>query len=105
VTIPYLEETPAGWSAIVQQTWQIEEVPDGVRLYGRCPTCDHPSETPVRLVAVAPGARSDGERKSLDSGEPERVLIVCACNQEHDGRPAEKHGCGRAGYLDLVPDD
>ncbi len=105
MTIPYREETPAGWSATVEQTWRIEVVPGGVRLYGECPTCGHASETPVVAVAVAPGARTDAERKSVASDKPEPVLIACQCAEEHDGRPPERHGCGRAGHFSLIPDD
>ena len=105
MTIPYREETPPGWSAVVVQTWQIDEVPGGVRLHGNCPTCDHPSETPVVEIIVAPGATSGAERKSVASDGAERVLIICACAQEHEGRPPERHGCGRAGLIDLTSDD
>ena len=105
MAVPYREETPSGWAEAVEKTWQIDEVLDGVRLHGTCPTCDHPSETRVVVVAVAPGARTDAERKSLTSDGAERVLVVCDCAQEHDGRPPERRGCGRAGYLDLVDDD
>lgn len=105
MTVPYREETPAGWSARVEQTWQIEEVPQGVRLHGTCPTCDHDSETRVVVVAVAPGARADGGTKSVASGGAEPVMVVCDCAEEHDGRPAGRRGCGRAGYLNLVSDE
>lgn len=104
MTVPYREETPAGWSTAVERTWQIEEVQGGVRLYGACPTCDHPSETKVVVVAVAPGARTDAERKSVTADEAEQVLVICGCVEQHGGRPPERRGCGRAGYLNLMPD-
>jgi hypothetical protein len=104
VSTPYREETPPGWAAAVERTWKIEPVPDGVRLYGICPTCDDPSETSVVVVAVAPGASPGAERKSVASDGTERVLVVCNCAGEHEGRPAGRRGCGRAGYLNLVSD-
>jgi hypothetical protein len=105
VTFPYREETPPGWSEAVERTWRIEEVPQGVRLHGVCPTCDHESETQVVVVTVAPGARTDGESKSVASEGAEPVLVVCDCSAEHAGRPGERRGCGRAGYLNLIPDE
>lgn len=105
MAIPYLEETPAGWSRTVQQTWQVEEVRRGVRLFGSCPTCGHPSESAVVEVATAtPGGSSDPGRKSFGGGGPEPLLVVCDCTEEHEGRPPGRRGCGRAGYLNLVPD-
>ena len=102
--IPYREETPSGWSATVEQTWHIEEVPDGVRLYGICPTCKDPSETRVVVVSVAPGAGAGAERKSVASDGKEPVLVVCDCEGEHEGGPPGRRGCGRAGYLNLISD-
>lgn len=103
--IPYRAETPTGWAAAIERTWKIEELPEGVRLYGICPTCNDPSETRVVAVAVAPGANTGAERKSVASDGKEPVLVVCDCEGGHDGGPPGQRGCGRAGYLNLVSDD
>ncbi|GLW31615.1 hypothetical protein [Actinoplanes regularis] len=99
MTDPYREETPDGWSDRVAQTWEVEDVTDGLRLFGDCPTCRHPSETRVVVIRTAPGARP-----GLDLTRPEPVLVVCECAEEHEGRPAGRTGCGRAAYLELVTD-
>jgi hypothetical protein len=107
VTVSYREETPPGWSRAVQQTWQVEEVQRGVRLSGACPTCGHTSESlVVEVTASTPGGQVDGSgRKASASNKVEPVLVVCDCGEEHDNRPAGRRGCGRAGYLNLVPDE
>lgn len=94
----YAEETPPGWTRLVEQSWTIEEVSNGLRLFGKCPTCEHQTETRVVLVSLAPG----NERKTTDPLKPEPVLVICDCAEEHEGRPAGRSGCGRAGYLELV---
>jgi hypothetical protein len=106
VTVSYREETPQGWSRTVQQTWQVEEVPRGVRLSGACPTCGHTSESlVVEVITSTPGGQVDGGRKASASSKKEPVLVVCDCGEGHDNRPAGRRGCGRAGYLNLVSDD
>jgi hypothetical protein len=99
---PYREETPDGWSDTVARTWQVESVADGLRVFGDCPTCHHPSEVRVVTVTTAPGALP--AKTALDPSRPEPVLVVCDCTQEHEGRPAGRNGCGRAGYLELITD-
>src|SRR2546423_14146806 len=86
VAVPYLEETPAGWSRTVQETWRLEGLRDGgVRLSGPCPTCGHASETLVtRIILSTPGTT-----KSVGANGPEPVLVQCDCGLEHDGRRPE----------------
>jgi hypothetical protein len=100
---PYKKETPPGWSAEVQRTWTVTELPDGLRLAGDCPTCAHATETRVVFAWVVPGRPSDPERKAITIDKGEKVLVVCDCETDHEAPPG-KTGCGRAGYLLLVPD-
>ncbi|WP_436529782.1 hypothetical protein [Actinoplanes sp. HUAS TT8] len=98
MTVPYREETPAGWSEAVAEGWNLESVAGGLRLSGDCPTCRHPSETRVEDATLAvPG------RTTADPMDPIPVLIICRCGAEHEGRPAGKLGCGRAAYLEVAP--
>ncbi len=97
MTVPYREETLPGWSDAVAESWGLEETADGIRIFGDCPTCRHPSETRVEKATVAlPG------KAPLDPADPVPVLIVCDCTAEHEGRPAGKSGCGRAAYLEVT---
>jgi hypothetical protein len=96
MTVAYREETPAGWTDAVAQTWSLDEADGGWRLSGDCPTCGHPSETSVVRVTAAPGALPPRVVH-----EVLKVLVVCDCTADHEGRPAGLTGCGRAGYLEL----
>lgn len=100
MTVPYREETPAGWVDTVAQTWSSDTVDTGFRLSGDCPTCAHPSQTLVVNVNSAPAAQPG--KATEERVVP--VLVVCDCTAEHEGRPADRHGCGRAGYLEMVMD-
>jgi hypothetical protein len=103
ISVPYVQETPTGWTAEVQRTWTVTELPDGLRLAGDCPTCDHVSETLVRFAWVVHGLPADPERKTVTIQKGEKVLVVCDCETDH-GAPPDRRGCGRAGYLLLVQD-
>ncbi|WP_221322349.1 hypothetical protein [Actinoplanes sp. L3-i22] len=98
MTVPYREETPPGWTDAVAQNWSIDTTDRGFRLAGDCPTCTHPTETWVVTVAMVPGALPP--RVTLT--ESETVLVVCDCAEEHEGRPSDRTGCGRAGYLEML---
>ncbi|MET7421192.1 hypothetical protein [Dactylosporangium sp. NPDC005555] len=103
MSVPYKKETPVGWAGEIQRTWTVTDIPDGVRLAGDCPTCAHPTESLVRSTWVAHGVPVDPDTKALPRHGSEKVLVVCACAAEH-GAPPDGRGCGRAGYLLLVPD-
>ncbi|MFI1988528.1 hypothetical protein [Actinoplanes sp. NPDC020271] len=104
-SISYREESPDGWPEAVAQSWAVDDVTNGVRLSGPCPTCGHPTQSLILHVTLAPGARPQPDTKSLDLSRPEQLLVVCECAMEHAGRPAGRSGCGRAAYLDLMTDE
>lgn len=82
--VRYLEETPQDYSQRLEQTWEVEQTGDALRLHGPCPTCGHESESCFERITAS---------FSLD--RQVRVTVVCGCAEPHYGRPEGKHGCGR----------
>ncbi|MBB2943581.1 hypothetical protein FB565_003310 [Actinoplanes lutulentus] len=95
--VDYSEEREPGWSRKVSETWQISESSTRIRLWGRCPKCDCDSVTVVDLTT---GVKGPGGAVSptLD------VLVLCSCTSPHPGRPADRSGCGRGGWLTVTLD-
>jgi len=88
--LAYLEDTPKDWSRAVAGTWQIEDRDDRVRIWGLCPTCEHPSESVFEAL-----------RTTMGPGDRQLVVVACACTQPHPDRPEGKDGCGRAGWVEI----
>ncbi len=94
---PYRNESPPGWSEQVAGTWEIDETPTRVRIWGACPTCGCASETVVDLTTGIKG----GSRGSAGSLE---VLVLCSCETKHPDQPPGETGCGRGGFLEVTLD-
>jgi hypothetical protein len=67
-------------------------------LRGTCPRCGHFMLFPV-LEEVYKAVRPENEQKPSPAkggtkGKEQTEPMICTCEEEHPGRPAEAEGCG-----------
>ena len=88
--LPYLEITEPGFAPAAAATFTIDSYGAGVQLLrGPCPRCSAVIDIPV-VVEVVKGAGRPGQ----PAGEPAEEPVICTCGEKHDGRPADRVGCG-----------
>ncbi|MER6685858.1 hypothetical protein [Streptomyces olivaceoviridis] len=83
---PYLETTHGDYAARYTAGLRVEAADAGVVvLYGRCPRCG----------CAFTYTHTDRVFRSPRRGpRPAHVPVLCACETDHPGRPAEETGCG-----------
>ena len=110
--VPFEEKTSDAYAEWVESTFESVTSRDGsIALVGACPRCEHAMEyliastvtrTWVRRVAGLfgrpPSPPAPGPPPPAPGEEVERM--ICTCDHEHAGRPADYLGCGA--YWDLV---
>jgi hypothetical protein len=105
--IPYEEITSPDYSPLTATTFVRQDAGlIGSLLSGPCPRCGHHCDVPVvgsvfKGIPSLPGLRrKKGRQRAGDRAEP----MICACVEEHAGRPAERTGCG-AYWMLVVKDE
>jgi hypothetical protein len=99
--VKYAEVTDPGFAEIAAANFVIEEFSAGLLLRGRCPRCDAPMEVAVVDVVVK-GAGTPSVTYTEDASGGRLEPVVCACPEEHRGRPEGRSGCG-AYWLFVIP--
>jgi hypothetical protein len=101
-TLAWIPKTPDGWAEKVEAwRWQPHSFPNGKLWYwkkdGDCPRCNHyvylekRSGWDAKMTLRQAAAAGD-----VKGGE---VRFPCNCKEPHDGRPANREGCGPEAYV------
>lgn len=99
--VEYAEVTAPEFAGIAAASFVIEEFPTGLLLRGRCPRCDGSMETAVVDVVVK-GLVTPSVISAEDESGGRLEPMVCACPDEHAGRPEGRSGCG-AYWMFVIP--
>ncbi|MFI0718269.1 hypothetical protein [Streptomyces sp. NPDC021224] len=88
--LPYTETTDATYPEAAARTFVVESYGAGVDLLrGPCPRCFAFIDIPYFRETIKSGT-AFGEEPDDPRGEP----VICTCDEEHEGRPADRKGCG-----------
>jgi hypothetical protein len=98
--LPYAEITEDAFAEKAAATFAVAELTRGMLiLRGPCPRCQTQIDIPVVTTLFRSWQgfggrfRDKGSRNAAaDDVEPEPML--CTCDDEHPGRPADRFGCG-----------
>lgn len=87
--LPWLEATNARLAGQLRVEERLQD--DTVTLACECPRCDHlfstPKPEPQTIVGLDAGT-------AVDEPVGYWKTVVCACDQQHPGRPNHRTGCG-----------
>lgn len=98
--LPYVEITEDAFAEKAAETFAVAELARGMLiLRGPCPRCQAQIDIPVVTTLfrsphsfVGLFSRKGPKAAGEDDLEPEPML--CTCDDDHPGRPADRVGCG-----------
>jgi hypothetical protein len=94
--VAYKEKTKPQYAQAAALAFVVDNYGPGLdMLRGPCPRCRALIEIPVFRELVKAGGHH-GETPSAPVGEP----VLCTCEEDHEGRPTGRTGCGA--YWNLV---
>lgn len=100
--LAYEETTAPHYSTQAAATFEIRRLGHGMLLLsGPCPRCSEDMEMPVVDTVVRVLGRGVG-RLLARQPQTQEIPVICTCETDHPGRPAEHEGCG-AYWLLVIP--
>jgi hypothetical protein len=100
--LPYRETTDAAYADTAAATFTASTPAAGVlMLTGPCPRCATVIQIPV-VDGVYKGLRLRRREPAPTSPTPRVEPMICTCEEPHEGRPADRIGCGAYWLLELT---